>query len=44
VIFLFYVPYLRHEKSIPIIKRDELKQMIKKNMHHIGVLFVYLIK
>jgi hypothetical protein len=30
VIFLFYVPYLHHEKSIPIIKRDELKQMIKK--------------
>jgi hypothetical protein len=30
VISLFYVPYLHHEKSIPIIKRDELKQMIKK--------------
>jgi len=25
------VPYLHHEKSIPIIKRDELKQMIKKH-------------
>ena len=30
MISLFYVPYLHHEKSIPIIKRDELKQMIKK--------------
>jgi hypothetical protein len=26
------------QKSIPIIKRDELKQMIKRNMHHVGVI------
>jgi hypothetical protein len=28
--------YLHRKKSIPITKRDELKQTIKKYMHHAG--------
>jgi hypothetical protein len=36
---LFCVPYFHHKKSIPIIKSDELKQMIIKwNMHDVEVL------